>query len=178
LPSGFGGTGPFLQRNGSFMTSQGFRVQSSSTSLQKRYGKRKMAYRATTLKATPRIQPAICPPVQLSSYREGALQCQLWLLLTIQMHLNAPPLHTITMVRIPDVTPKYSGIIPRPARRGSSRFRTPYFVIEKIMIPKQPAVAGATTHAAKICDTPFQPKLPTAAMPTPVTPVYNTMPAN
>ena len=87
---------------------------------------------------------------------------------------DSPPFHTITIVRMPEVTAKYNGIIHRLAFNGSLRLSTPYFVMEKIMMPNPPAIAGAMNQAANIFETPFQPQLtpsaPREAMPAPMTP--------
>lgn len=60
-----------------------------------------------------------------------------------------------------------------PARNGFLRFSTPYFVIEKTIAAKEPAIAGAIPQAANIWATPFQPhwtpSAPSAATPTPIT---------
>jgi len=80
------------------------------------------------------------------------------------------------MVKMPDVTPKYTGIINRPIWREFFRRRTPYSVIRKMIEAKAPAIAGAINQAATTCATPFlaqlqeTPSLPMVAIPTPIMP--------
>lgn len=81
---------------------------------------------------------------------------------------------TDLLVKSPVVRAKYRGILINAALTGFFLFITPYLVMRKRMAPKEPAMLGAITQAAKTWETPFHPQFtpsaPMAAMPTPITP--------
>src|SRR5947207_5343816 len=66
-----------------------------------------------------------------------------------------PPFHTISMVKMPDVIPKYTGMESRPQRTECFRLRTPNFVIRKMTAAKPPAMPGAMNQEAMTWATPF-----------------------
>lgn len=61
----------------------------------------------------------------------------------------------MTMVKIPEVTAKYTGIIKSPLRTECFRSSTRYLVRRKMTAAKPPAIPGAMNQAEMIADTPL-----------------------